>query len=133
MIDGPTEICSPASTAASKRVVESFVELIMMGGDRSQIGRFFSGDRFVQHNPQIADGVSGLAQAIQAGVWEAVVDKVHRIVAEGEFVFTQGEGMLHEKPTAFYDLFRVEDDRLAEHWDVVFTKPTELGHDNGLF
>jgi predicted SnoaL-like aldol condensation-catalyzing enzyme len=133
MLDGPTEITSPASTAASRRIVESFVELIMMGGDRTQIGRFFSGDRFIQHNPQIADGVSGLGRAIQTGVWEAVVDKVHRIVAEGEFVFTQGEGVLHGEPTAFYDLFRVADDKLAEHWDVVFTKPTQLGHPNGPF
>jgi predicted SnoaL-like aldol condensation-catalyzing enzyme len=119
MIDGPTEITSPASAAASRRVVESFAELIMMGGDRGQIGRFFSGDRFVQHNPLIADGVSGLGQAIQTGVWAAVVAKIHRIVAEGEFVFTQGEGTLHGKPTAFYDLFRVKDDKLVEHWDVV--------------
>lgn len=133
MIDGPTEITWPETTAASRKVVESFVELIMMGRDRAQIGRFFSGDRFVQHNPQIADGVSGLGEAIQTGVWEAVVDKVHRIVADGEFVFTQGEGLLHGKPTAFYDLFRVQDNTLAEHWDVVFTKPTELAHDNGLF
>jgi len=133
MLDGPTEITSPASTAASRQVVESFVELIMMGQDRTKIDRFFSGDRFVQHNPQIADGLSGLGQAIQTGVWEAVVDRVHRIVAEGDFVFTQGEGRLHAEPTVFYDLFRVEDDRLVEHWDVVFTKPAELAHDNGLF
>jgi predicted SnoaL-like aldol condensation-catalyzing enzyme len=133
MLDGPTEITSPASTVASRRVVESFVELIMMGGDRTQIGRFFSGDQFIQHNPQIADGVSGLGRAIQTGAWEAVVDKVHRILAEGEFVFTQGEGVLHGEPTAFYDLFRVADDKLAEHWDVVFTKPAQLGHANGLF
>ncbi len=133
MLDGPTEITSPSSTAASRQLVEGFADLIMMGRDRTQIGRFFEGDRFVQHNPQIADGVSGLGQAIQTGVWEAVVDKVHRIIAEGEFVFTQGEGLLRGVPTAFYDLFRVENDRLAEHWDVVFTKPAELAHGNGLF
>jgi len=133
MIDGPTKIGSPDATAASRKVVEGFVELIMMGRDRAQIGRFFSGDRFIQHNPQIADGVSGLGEAFQTGVWEAVVDKVHRIVADGEFVFTQGEGLLRGEPTAFYDLFRVQDDKLAEHWDVVFTKPAELAHDNGLF
>src|ERR1700737_4158070 len=133
MIDGPAEITSPGSTAASRRTVEGFAELIMMGRDRTQIGRFFEDDRFVQHNPQIADGVSGLGQAIQTGVWEAVVDRVHRIVAEGEFVFTQGEGLLHGEPTAFCDLVRVEDDALVEHWDVVFTKPEELAHANGLF
>ncbi len=58
---------------------------------------------------------------------------MHHIVADGEFVFTQGEGILRGVPTAFYDLFRVEDGKLAEHWDVVFAKPDTLSHGNGLF
>jgi predicted SnoaL-like aldol condensation-catalyzing enzyme len=133
MTDGPATVTEPDKTAASRKLVEQFVELIMMGGDRTQITRFFDGDRFIQHNPQIADGVSGLGHAIQAGVWAAVVERVHHIVAEGEFVFTQGEGILHGVPTAFYDLFRVENDKLAEHWDIVFAKPDSLPHSNGLF
>ena len=67
MTDGPAMVTEPDKTAASKKLVEQFVELIMMGGDRTQITRFFDGDRFIQHNPQIADGVSGLGHAIQAG------------------------------------------------------------------
>lgn len=104
MTDGPVMVTEPHRTAASKKLVEQFVELIMMGGDRTQLTRFFDGDRFIQHNPQIADGVSGLGSAIQAGVWAAAVERVHQIVADGEFVFTQGEGILHGIPTAFYDL-----------------------------
>ena len=77
--------------------------------------------------------MSGLGSAIQAGVWAAVVEQVHHVVADGEFVFTQGEGILDGIPTAFYDLFRVENDKLAEHWDVVFAKPDTLPHGNGLF
>ena len=133
MTDGPVLVTEPHNTAASKKLVEQFVELIMMGGDRTQITRFFDGDRFIQHNPQIADGVSRLGSAIQAGVWAAVVEQVHHVVADGEFVFTQGEGILDGIPTAFYDLFRVENDKLAEHWDVVFAKPDTLPHGNGLF
>ncbi len=133
MTDGPAIVTEPHQAAASKKLVEQFVELIMMGGDRTQITRFFDGDRFIQHNPQIADGVSGLGSAIQAGIWAAVVERVHHIVADGEFVFSQGEGILHGIPTAFYDLFRVENDKLAEHWDIVFAKPDTLPHSNGLF
>jgi predicted SnoaL-like aldol condensation-catalyzing enzyme len=133
MVDGPAQITEPESTASSRAVVEGFVDLIMMGRDRSQIARFFDGDRFIQHNPHIADGVSGLGSAIQSGVWEAVIERAHRIVADGEFVFTQGEGRLHGKPAAFYDIFRVEDGTLAEHWDVVFHAPETLPHTNGLF
>ncbi|MDX6392197.1 MAG: hypothetical protein QOJ73_3260 [Streptosporangiaceae bacterium] len=133
MTDGPTEVTQPGQTSSSMKVVQGFVELIMMGGDRSQLPTFFEGDQFIQHNPVIADGVSGLGEAIQTGVWAAVVERCHRIVADGEFVFTQAEGTLHNKPTAFYDLFRVEDGKLAEHWDVVFTQPATLPHGNGLF
>jgi predicted SnoaL-like aldol condensation-catalyzing enzyme len=133
MTDGPTMVAEPRKTASSKQVVQEFVELIMMGGDRSQLPRFFEGDQFIQHNPVIADGVSGLGEAIQSGVWAAVVQRCHRIVADGEFVFTQAEGTLHDKPTAFYDLFRVENGKLAEHWDVVFTRPETLPHGGGLF
>jgi predicted SnoaL-like aldol condensation-catalyzing enzyme len=133
MIDGPAEVTAPDQTDSSRALVQDFVEKIMMGADRSQIGRFSADDQFVQHNPQIADGVSGLGAAIQTGVWAAVVERAHRTLAEGEFVFTQGEGTLHGKPTAFYDLFRVEDDKLVEHWDVVFTQPEALRHGNGLF
>ena len=102
--DGPTEVTEPEKTASSRALVQEFVELIMMGGDRSQIRRFFDGDHFVQHNPQIADGVSGLGEAIQTGVWAAVVERTHRVLADGEFVFTQGEGTLQDRPTVFYDL-----------------------------
>jgi predicted SnoaL-like aldol condensation-catalyzing enzyme len=131
MVGGPTEVTEPEQTEASRAVVKEFVDLIMMGGDRSQIGRFFDGDNFIQHNPLIADGVSGLGQAIQTGVWAAVVERA-RILADGEFVFTQGEGTLHGTQTIFNDLFRVKDGRLAEHWDVVFAKPERLPHGNGV-
>jgi predicted SnoaL-like aldol condensation-catalyzing enzyme len=133
MVGGPTAVGSPERTDSSRALVQQFVELIMMGGDRSQIGRFFADGHLIQHNPLIADGVIGLGTAIQTGVWEAVVQRTHRVLGDGEFVFTQGEGTLCGRPTAFYDLFRVQDDRLAEHWDVVFTKPELLPHDNGLF
>jgi predicted SnoaL-like aldol condensation-catalyzing enzyme len=132
MVDGPTEVTQPGKTASSRALVRGFVDLIMMGGDRSQIGRFFDGDHFTQHNPQIADGVSGLGEAIQTGVWAAVVERAHRILADGEFVFTQGEGTLQNRPTVFYDLFRVQHGKLAEHWDVVFATPQALRHGNGI-
>jgi predicted SnoaL-like aldol condensation-catalyzing enzyme/uncharacterized protein YndB with AHSA1/START domain len=123
MVDGPAQVTKPDQTASSRSLVQDFVELIMMGRDRSQLGRFFDGDRFIQHNPLIADGVSGLGEAIQTGVWAAVIERTHHILAEGEFVFTYGEGTLHGNPTVFCDLFRVQDGKLAEHWDVVCAKP----------
>ena len=53
------------------------------------------------------------------------------IVAEGNFVFTASEGKLGETPTAFFDLFRVDDGKIVEHWDVVSPIPEKMAHDNG--
>jgi hypothetical protein len=69
MTDGPIAVADRERTAENKQPVTDFVALIMMGADRSQLPRFFAGDHFLQHNPVIADGVSGLGNAIQTGVW----------------------------------------------------------------
>ncbi|MFE6148527.1 hypothetical protein [Streptomyces sp. NPDC057889] len=57
---------------------------------------------------------------------------VHKVIAEGEFVLRQSEGEFGV-PVAFYDLFRVADGKIVEHWDVIAPIPAELPHVNGLF
>jgi predicted SnoaL-like aldol condensation-catalyzing enzyme len=92
-------------TAVGRYWSPGYVEHSILGADGLEGLRDVAGslpEGFRQHNPQIAEGASGLGRAIRRGVWEAVVDKVHRIVAAGEFVFTRGESMLRGNPTAFY-------------------------------
>ena len=60
-------------------------------------------------------------------------DETHLIVAEGNFVFTASEGAMGDAPTAFFDLFRVEDGKIVEHWDTVSEIPSEMAHENGKF
>lgn len=136
MVDGPTEAAHPATTADSKALVERFVQQVLVEGDVSQLTDYFAAGRYAQHNPQIGDDLTGLGQALEALAAQGLAmtyTRVHRTVAEGEFVFVQAEGTLGTQPTAFYDLFRVEDGKVAEHWDVVFPVPESLPHDNGLF
>ncbi len=45
--------------------------------------------------------------------------RIHRVLAEGAFVLTVSEGLLADVHSAFYDLFRVEDGHIAEHWDTI--------------
>jgi predicted SnoaL-like aldol condensation-catalyzing enzyme len=136
MTGGPTEVTEPARTASNRALVERFVETILVNGDMAQLGEFFDGDSYAQHNPQIPDNLSGLGAALTELAQQGITmeyGQVHRVVAEGEFVFVQSEGSFGGAPTAFYDLFRVADGKIAEHWDVVFTIPDDLPHDNGVF
>jgi predicted SnoaL-like aldol condensation-catalyzing enzyme len=62
-------------------------------------------------------------------------DKIHQVLGEGSFVLTVSEGTLAHQHTSFYDLFRVENGKLAEHWDTIETIPprNEWKNANGKF
>lgn len=134
--DGPTAVTQPERTAKNKALVERFVQAILVDGDFAQLASFYDGDTYIQHNPQIPDGVGGLGDALRALAEQGITmqyERRHHTVAEGEFVFTQSEGTFGGNPYAFYDLFRVDNGFIAEHWDVMAEQATELPHSNGLF
>ena len=134
--DGPTDITDLDKTATSKALVSGFVEAVLKGGEVDRITDFLSTETYIQHNSNIADGLDGLGEALAAmaeqGI-QMIYTDVHLVVAEGNFVFTASEGTLGGTPTAFYDLFRVEDGKIVEHWDVISDIPSEMAHDNGKF
>jgi predicted SnoaL-like aldol condensation-catalyzing enzyme len=138
MIDGATAVLDLAKTAANKALVTAFVDDVLVKGRMNRLAAYFDGDNYLQHNPQIPDKLSGLGAALQAMAKAGVTmkyDTVHKVLGEGNFVLVVSEGSFAGKPTAFYDLFRVADGKIAEHWDVVATIPprSEWRNGNGKF
>ena len=135
-IDGPTEILDLDKTAENKALVTAFLDTVLKEGAVDRITDFISTETYIQHNSQIADGLDGLGSALAAmaeqGI-QMIYTDVHMVVAEGDFVFTASEGTLGGTPTAFYDLFRVADGKIVEHWDVIAEIPADMAHDNGKF
>lgn len=64
-----------------------------------------------------------------------IYDKVHQVLAEGDMVLAVSEGTFGGKPTSYYDLWRIENDKIAEHWDVMETiaDKSDWQNDNGKF
>jgi predicted SnoaL-like aldol condensation-catalyzing enzyme len=134
--DGPTEVTDLDRTAANRELVAGFVETVLKGGKVDALTDYLSTERYLQHNPGIGDNLDGLATALGALAEQGismVYDVVHKVVAEGNLVLTVSAGRFGVTPTAFYDLFRVEDGRIVEHWDVTPEIKTDLPHGNGLF
>ncbi|XQW84270.1 hypothetical protein ACOYR1_14180 [Thalassotalea piscium] len=137
-IDGATAIKDLEKTEENKALVAEFVDNILVKGDYKTLNSFFDGDNYIQHNSAIADGVSGLGQAIKAMAENGITMKYttnHKILGEGNFVLSISEGFFADKPTSFYDLFRVENGKIAEHWDVLetITPKNEWKNANGKF
>jgi len=142
MTEGPTEVVDLDQTEANRRLVTDFVEVVLTQGQFDRLGEFISADQYDQHNPGVADGLEGLG-ALAAGLQEAGLVFGYTdsplVVAQGNFVMVGSEGVFgpSEAPgfALFYDLWRVEQGQIVEHWDVVPPGPDVAGlpHDNGFF
>lgn len=138
MIDGATTVTDLDKTAVNKALVRTFVDDILLHGRMEKFAAYFDGDNYIQHNPYIADQVSGLGKALQEFAKQGLTikyDRIHAVYGEGNFVLVVSEGSFAGKPTSYYDLFRVQQGKIVEHWDVLETIParTEWKNDNGKF
>jgi predicted SnoaL-like aldol condensation-catalyzing enzyme len=138
MTDGPTQAADLAKTAENKALVRAFVEDVLVSGRMDKLAGYFDGDRYIQHNPQIADGLSGLGAALQVMAKAGVTmkyDRIHKVLGEGDFVLVVSEGQYAGEATSFYDLWRVENGRIAEHWDTIEAIPPreQWKNTNGKF
>lgn len=136
--DGPTAITDLDKTEANKKLVRSFVQAILVEGRMDQLQGFFDGDNYIQHNTGIGDGLSGLGKALGEMAKQGITmkyDTIHLVLGEGNFVLAASEGTFGGKPTVFYDLFRVQNGKIAEHWDTIETVPpqSEWKNQNGKF
>lgn len=135
MLDGPTTVIEQDKTDINRQIAEDFVQTILIDGQSDRITDFI-GAEYLQHNPGIGDGLDGLG-AFQTSLAENNTSfsysQRHHTVADGNFVLTISEGEIGGQPNAFYDLWRVEDGMLVEHWDVIQPIPKSMPHDNGMF
>jgi predicted SnoaL-like aldol condensation-catalyzing enzyme len=137
-IDGTLAIIDLDKTEANKALISNFLDAVLVHGRFDKIATYFDGDKYVQHNSNVPDGVTGLSSAIQAMAKQGikmVYTKTHKVIGEGNFVFAMSEGTFGGKPTAYYDLFRVENGKIAEHWDVIADEmpPDQAKNSNGKF
>lgn len=137
-IDGPTDARDLDRTEENREVVKGFLVDVMQGKHPEKTPDYFDGDAYIQHNVSIADGLSGLGAALEAmgkqGI-EMIYDATHQVLAQGDMVLAVSEGTFGGAPTSYYDLWRVENGKIAEHWDVMETIPARETwcNDNGKF
>ncbi len=135
-VDGPTEITDLDKTDENKEMVKNFIDDVLFGKNPQKITDYVSTEKYHQHNTAIGDGLDGLGKALEYLASQNDMfqyEKVHKILGEGNFVLAMSEGNWHGKAQAFYDLFRIEDGKIVEHWDVIQEIPAEMAHENGKF
>lgn len=137
--DGATEVTDLDKTEANKNTVRAFLEKVVINHEMDKLATYINPNKYIQHNPAIADGLEGFGAAMQYFAENGLVmefTKVHKVLGQGNFVLAMSEGKFGKgEHTAFYDLFRLENGQIVEHWDVITPIPaeSEWKNTNGKF
>jgi len=127
MVDGPRTASDLDKTDANKALLKSYMDEIFVQKRRERFSSYFDGNNYIQHNPLILeDGLTGLLAGLQALAKQGLTveyDGVRMLLGEGDFVLVVNDGKFGGKPTAIYDLYRVANGKIAEHWDTLETIP----------
>ena len=136
-VDGPTEVLDREKTEENRTLVRTYRETVMVSLRFDRIEEFVEDAHYAQHASKIGDGIARLRDRIASVAKEGgqLYLTPRRFVAEGNFVLVLTEGDLPSGPTALYDLFRVENGKIVEHWDVLTPIPPrdEWKNSNGPF
>lgn len=137
--DGATELSDLDKTEANKETIRAFVEKVLLNGEMDKVATYINPTKYIQHNPAVADGLEGFGAAMKYFAENGLVmeyTQLHKVLGQGNFVLTLSEGKFGKgELTAFYDLFRLENGQIVEHWDVISPIPpkSDWKNTNGKF
>ena len=125
-------------TKENKALLKELVDDVFIGGKYEKMANLFDDDDYIQHNPNFADGLSGLLKGLEDMAkkgMEMKFTKNYMILGEGNFVLSVNEGYWSGNHVSFFDLFRMEKGKFVEHWDVIepIKPPEEWKNKNGKF
>ncbi|MDP1602139.1 MAG: ester cyclase [Legionella sp.] len=127
---------SESSVELNKEVVTQFYQKAI--NDKNfEAAHEYLGPWYIQHNPLAKDGIDGFKLFIDylKSTYPQSHSEIKRVMADGDYV------ILHVHSTkipgtpgqAIVDIFRLENNKIVEHWDVIQTIPAESANDNGMF
>lgn len=124
-VDGPTESRHLKDTERNKAFLRDYYETFHIRGDHGQNGRFFTGEVMIRHEPGVHDGVSEFLHDVESLMQHRTIDQIELLVGEGDLVFIAAKGTHEDAPCVYIDLYRVENEKIVEHWGFPQAAPPE--------
>ena len=120
----------------NKKIIAEFYDAALNQKDFEKASKYL-GTRYTQHNPVAADGPEGL-KAFLAFLKDKFPNnrsEIKRIFADGDYVIVHVHAVREPgtRGNAIIDIFKLENGKVVEHWDVVQPIPEKAANTNGMF
>jgi len=119
---------------SNKKMVTEFYQDLFGNKNPDAINKYI-GDKYIQHNPGLTDGKEALLQAVKVWFKDAPKEKVdfQHVAADGNLVWLHVRSKSGPKTRAIVDIFRIENGKIVEHWDVIQEIPEKSANDHPMF
>ena len=125
-----------ADLEANKKAVVDFYNAAINDKDFDKAAKYL-GDKYIQHNPVAADGPEGLKAflAFLKDKFPNSRSEIKRVFADGDFVILHVHAVREPgtRGSAIFDIFRLENGKIVEHWDAIQPVPEKPANNNGMF
>ena len=132
----PAAHASAEQESANKAAVLAFYEKGLNQKDADAALKYV-GDRYVQHNPNAADGPEGFRKfiAFLRDKFPQSRSEIKRVFTDGDYVILHVHAVRQpgDRGSAIIDIFRLEQGKIVEHWDAVQPIPEQSANSNGMF
>ena len=125
-----------ADPEANKKAVLAFYEKALNQKDFDAAAPYF-GPKYIQHNPGAPDGIEGFKTSLGflKEKFPNSKSEIKRVLADGDFVILHVHAVREPgtRGNAIVDIFKLENGKVVEHWDVIQPIPEKAANDNGMF
>lgn len=116
----------------------AFAPDVSLEDKRARLPGIINDQKYIQHNPMADDGLDSLLGflAFVESEYGAVDLSIKRVIGEGDLVAVHSHykfGPKDERGSAIVDIFRFENGKIVEHWDVIQAIPEGSENPNTMF
>lgn len=121
MILGDFEIKDLDKTEQNKGLIRSFFVDVFQNGNHQNIEQYVSTETYIQHSPNVANGIEVLK--IFLANTDFKYDFIFKVIGQGDHVVSYAKAIFNGEELAVFDIFRIENGKIVEHWDNMETIP----------
>lgn len=115
VILGDFELKDLDKTEENKALVRSFLVDVYQNGNYDALDKYISTEEYIQHNPNLTDGINAMKQFL--ATQDFTYDFIFKVIGQGDHVVSYGKSMLNGQEYAVFDIYRIENGKIVEHWD----------------